>query len=168
MPARMRDIAQELGLTATTVWKVLRNRPDVGEQTRKKVLARLKEVNYRPNYAARALVTNRTWTTGLVIPSFLPFFADIATAISDMLQRAGYSLFIAVSGEELLDAPLFSFQSVEFAHRQSGGGNGLGDGEAASSSPLSKNHPASTYSDRTSIKPPATCSGSRKRECACE
>jgi LacI family transcriptional regulator len=101
MPIRLKDIADELGLSVVTVSKVLRDHPDIGAETRKRVLKRMRELNYQPNLAARSLVTGRTWTLGLVVPDLLhPFFADIANAISSETRRRGYSLFISSSDED--------------------------------------------------------------------
>ncbi len=71
MAARLKDIAEELGLSVVTISKVLRNHPDIGEATRNRVLKRMKELNYQPNFAARSLITGRTWTIGLVVPDLL-------------------------------------------------------------------------------------------------
>jgi LacI family transcriptional regulator len=101
MAARLKDIAKDLGLSVVTISKVLRNHPDISEKTRKRVLKRMKELNYQPNYAARALITGRTWTIGLVVPDLLhPFFASIAKAISSEIQNKGYSLILATSDED--------------------------------------------------------------------
>jgi len=101
MAARLKDIANDLGLSVVTVSKVLRNHPDIGEETRKRVLKRMRELNYQPNLAARSLVTGRTWTLGLVVPDLLhPFFADIAKAISVEARKHGYSLLISSSDED--------------------------------------------------------------------
>lgn len=98
---RMKDIAQDLGLSIVTVSKVLRNHPDIGTATRNRVLQRVKELNYQPNITARSLVAGQTWTIGLVVPDLLhPFFAVIANAISASIRRAGYSLFISSSDED--------------------------------------------------------------------
>ena len=51
------DIARELGVSIVTVSKVLRNHSDISDETRERVLKRMKGLNYRPNLAARALVT---------------------------------------------------------------------------------------------------------------
>src|SRR4051812_12112442 len=61
MTVKMRDIAKDLGVSVITVSKVLRNHPDIGHDTRERVLARVKELDYRPNLAARSLVTGRTY-----------------------------------------------------------------------------------------------------------
>lgn len=101
MVARLKDIAQDLGLSVVTISKVLRNHPDIGEKTRVRVLKRMKELNYQPNFAARSLITGRTWTIGLVVPDLLhPFFAQIAKGISVEVRRKGYSLFISSSDED--------------------------------------------------------------------
>lgn len=101
MAARLKDIANDLGLSVVTVSKVLRDHPDIGEETRKRVLKRMRELNYQPNLAARSLVTGQTWTLGLVVPDLLhPFFADIAKAISVQARKRGYSLLISSSDED--------------------------------------------------------------------
>lgn len=101
MPVRMKDIARDLGISVVTVSKVLRDHPDIGEETRKRVQKRMKEVNYQPNFAARSLLTGKTWTLGLVVPDLLhPFFAQIAKAISAEVRKKGYSLFISSSDED--------------------------------------------------------------------
>ena len=84
MAIRLKDIAQELNISVVTVSKVLRKHPDIGPETRQKVLQRIKELNYRPNLAARALVTGRTHAVGLVVPDLVhPFFGQVAKARSD-------------------------------------------------------------------------------------
>jgi LacI family transcriptional regulator len=98
MPVTMKDIARELGVSVVTVSKVLRNHADIGEETRKRVLKRVKELNYQPNPAARALVTGRTYTAGLIVPDLVhPFFAEVAAGLSNTLRRKNYSLLISSS-----------------------------------------------------------------------
>jgi len=101
MPVRMKDIARDLGVSVVTVSKVLRNHKDIGEETRKRVLRRVKELNYRPNMAARALTTGRTYIAGLIVPDLLhPFFAQIARALSAALRQHGYGLLLSSSEED--------------------------------------------------------------------
>jgi LacI family transcriptional regulator len=97
----MKDIARDLGVSVVTVSKVLRNHEDIGERTRKRVLDRVKELNYRPNLAARGLVTGHTYLVGLVVPDLLhPFFAEVAKALSKALLKKGYYLIISSSEED--------------------------------------------------------------------
>ena len=97
----MKDIARDLGVSVITISKVLRNHPDVGDETRSRVLARVKELDYRPNLAARSLVTGRTYLVGLVVPDLLhPFFAEIAKSLSEALRESGYYLIVSSSDED--------------------------------------------------------------------
>lgn len=100
MTLRMKDIARELGVSTITVSKVLRNHPDIGQETRDRVLRRVKELNYRPNFTARALVTGKMFALGLVVPDLIhPFFGEVAKGLADTLRDRGYALFIASSEE---------------------------------------------------------------------
>ncbi len=101
MDVTMKDIAQELGISIGTVSKVLRDHPDISPETRERVRNRMRELNYRPNLAARALVTGRTHSIGLVVPDLVhPFFAEVAGGLSKLLRKMGYSLIISSSDEE--------------------------------------------------------------------
>src|SRR2546430_10931584 len=101
MSIRMKDIGRDRGVSVITISKVLRNHPDIGDETRQRVLARVKELDYRPNLAARSLVTGRTYLIGLVVPDLLhPFFAEIAKSLSDVLRESGYYLIVTSSEED--------------------------------------------------------------------
>jgi LacI family transcriptional regulator len=101
MPPRLKDIAQDLNLSVVTVSKVLRDHPDIGRETRERVLQRMKELNYRPNLAARALVTGRTYAIGLIVPDLVhPFFGSVAKALSGVLRRKAYSLVLSSSDDD--------------------------------------------------------------------
>jgi LacI family transcriptional regulator len=101
MPTTMKDIARDLGVSVVTVSKVLRNHSDISAETRKRVLLRMKELNYQPNPAARALVTGRTNLVGLIVPDLVhPFFAEVAKGISSSLRLQEYSLIIASSEDD--------------------------------------------------------------------
>jgi len=101
MTVRMKDIARDLGVSVVTVSKVLRNHSDISDETRQRVLKRMKELNYRPNLAARALITGKTFTIGLIVPDLLhPFFAQVAKALSGVFRMRGYSLILSSSEED--------------------------------------------------------------------
>jgi LacI family transcriptional regulator len=100
MPVRMKDIARDLGVSVITVSKALRNHSDISPETRARVLKRVKELNYTPNLAARALVTGHTNLMGLVVPDLVhSFFAEMAKGLSSVLRDRGYSLVISSSEE---------------------------------------------------------------------
>lgn len=101
MAIRLKDIARDLGVSVVTVSKVLRNHEDIGEATRRRVLKRIKELNYQPNLAARALVTGRSHLIGLIVPDLVhPFFAELAKGVSGFLRSLGYGLVLASSEED--------------------------------------------------------------------
>jgi LacI family transcriptional regulator len=100
MPVRLKDIAQDLGVSVVTVSKVLRNHRDISPETRDRVLTRMKELKYQPNWAARSLVTGRSYLMGLVVPDLVhPFFSQVAKSASRVLRKRGYSLIISSSEE---------------------------------------------------------------------
>jgi LacI family transcriptional regulator len=101
MAVRMKDIAKDLGLSVVTISKVLRNHPDIAEETRERVLKRVKELDYQPNIMARSLVTGRSYLIGLVVPDLLhSFFAELAKALSASIGKHGYSTIISSSEED--------------------------------------------------------------------
>lgn len=96
----MKDIADDLGVSVVTVSKVLRNHSDISPETRERVLKRIKELNYQPNLAARALVTGRTHLIGFVVPDLVhQFFAQVAKGMSRTLRKHAYSLIMSSSEE---------------------------------------------------------------------
>jgi LacI family transcriptional regulator len=97
---RLKDIADELGVSLVTVSKVLRGKTDISEETRHRVLDRMKKLNYRPNMLARGLASGRTHTVGLVVPDLVhPFFAEFAKSLSSVLRANKYALVLASSEE---------------------------------------------------------------------
>jgi len=101
MTTRMKDIADDLGISVVTVSKVLRGHPDISEETRGRVLKRVKELDYQPNTLARSLVTGHSYLIGLIVPDLLhPFFAEVAKALSSAIRQKGYSLIVSSSEED--------------------------------------------------------------------
>jgi LacI family transcriptional regulator len=97
----MKDIANDLGISAVTVSKVLRGHPDIGAVTRERVLQRVKELKYRPNLMARGLVTGRSSLIAMVVPDLVhSFFPEIAISLSTELRKHGYSILIAWTEED--------------------------------------------------------------------
>lgn len=116
MAVKMKDIARDLGVSLVTVSKALRNHPDISKQTRERVEAKVKELNYTPNLTARSLVTGRSSLIGLIVPDLIhPFFADVAKGLSLALREHGYFLVLSSSEED----PALEQQEIEhmLAHR---------------------------------------------------
>ncbi len=96
----MKRIAGELGVSITTVSKVLNNHDDISPATRARVMAKVEELGYRPNAVARSLTLRRTHTLGMVIPDLLhSFFAEILSGIEPVASERGYGLLLCSSNE---------------------------------------------------------------------
>ena len=86
-PVRLKDIARDLDVSVMTVSKVVRGCSDVGAETRSRVLARIKELNYQPNWVARGLAARRTFMIGMIVPDLMhSFFAEIAKGVSATIR----------------------------------------------------------------------------------
>lgn len=96
----MKRIAVELGVSITTVSKVLNNHDDISPATRARVLAKVDQLGYRPNAVARSLTLRRTHTLGIVIPDLMhSFFVEIVAGIESLASEMGYGLLLCSSGE---------------------------------------------------------------------
>lgn len=95
------DVARRAGVSRGVVSAVLHARASnirVGAETRERVRRAAADLGYRPNVVARSLVTGKTQTLGLVIPSLTnPFFAQLAEALHSAASERGYDLLIALA-----------------------------------------------------------------------
>src|SRR5437764_14934964 len=90
-PVRLKDIARDLNVSVMTVSRVVRGCADVGAETRSRVLAKSKELNYQPNWVARSLAARRTFIIGLIVPDLMhSFFAEIAKCMAETIRPLGY------------------------------------------------------------------------------
>lgn len=97
----MRRIAADLDVSVTTISKVLNGHEDIGEATRARVLAKVKELGYRPNAVARSLTLRRTHTLGVIIPDLMhSFFVEIVAAFEAVASARSYGLLLCSSGED--------------------------------------------------------------------
>jgi LacI family transcriptional regulator len=100
-PTTMKRIAGELGVSITTVSKVLNNRADISEATRSRVLAKVEELGYQRNAVARSLSLRRSHTLGIVIPDLMhSFFVEVIAGIEPVASGRGYGLLLCSSSED--------------------------------------------------------------------
>lgn len=93
MKITIKDIAQEAGVSVTTVSRVLNDKPDVSTTTKKKIKKVIDKLGYNPNGIARGLVLKKTNTIGLIIPDISnPYFPEVARGIEDNAKKEGYSV----------------------------------------------------------------------------
>jgi len=97
----MKRIAGELGVSITTVSKVLNHHADISEATRNRVLAKVEELGYQRNAVARSLTLRRTHTLGIVIPDLMhSFFVEVVAGIEPVASARGFGLLLCSSGED--------------------------------------------------------------------
>ncbi len=98
MPSRstIYDVAALAGVSPRTVSRVVNDEPGFGEATRVRVLEAIEKLEYRPNMLARALITRRTGTIGLVVPQLVdPFFAELVDGVQAAAKASGRTTIIA-------------------------------------------------------------------------
>jgi DNA-binding LacI/PurR family transcriptional regulator len=95
----MTDVARLAGVSHQTVSRVLNDHPNVREQTRLRVRAAIAELGYRPNRAARALVTGRSQVIGMVtLNSTLYGPSMLLAAFEQVAGEAGFAVSVASVG----------------------------------------------------------------------
>ena len=109
----MQDVARAAGVSLMTVSRVVNDKDDVSQATRKRVLEVIEQLNYRPSSLARGLATRRTGTLGIVVPDISnPFFASIVRIAEDEAYSKDYSVFLGNTNEDV-DRELAVIQSFE-------------------------------------------------------
>lgn len=99
----IKDVAKEAGVSVATVSRVLNNKGYVNEDTRKKVTEAINKLNYKPNAVARSLFKKQSKMIGLIVPDITnPFFPQLARAVEDVTNQAGYTLVLCNSDGEIV------------------------------------------------------------------
>ena len=100
-PAKLADVALRAGVSTATVSRVLTSKPHVSEGVRRRVLAAVDELNFRPRRLARSLRSQRSHVLGLLISDIQnPFFTAIVRAIEDIAYQHQYSLVLCNTDED--------------------------------------------------------------------
>ncbi|MFC0904092.1 LacI family DNA-binding transcriptional regulator [Clostridium sp. MT-14] len=128
MAASIKDVAREAGVSIATVSRVLNDVDVVNEETKKRVLAAIKKLGYRPNIVARSLKTQRTRTIGIIIPDISnQFYPEIVRGAEDVANIYDYNImlcntdlniekemeYLKVLKEKMVDGVLYMSNSLE-------------------------------------------------------
>ena len=98
-PLTLRDVSDASGVSEMTVSRVLRNRGDVSDATRKRVLEAAKQLGYVPNKIAGALASQRVNLVAVVIPSMSNMvFPEVMTGISQILDDTDLQPVVGITG----------------------------------------------------------------------
>jgi DNA-binding LacI/PurR family transcriptional regulator len=100
-PAKLADVALRAGVSTATVSRVLTGKAHVSEEVRRRVLAAIDELSFRPSRLARSLRSQRSHVLGLIISDIQnPFFTAIVRAIEDVAYQHQYSLVLCNTDED--------------------------------------------------------------------
>ncbi len=108
------DIAKEAGVSISTVSRVLNNKSNVREDTRKRVEAVLEKHDYRPSAIARGLVSSSMRTVAvLTVDIREPNYARTAYTIEREFSRRGYEVMLCNTGGELKETAKYLQTAIE-------------------------------------------------------
>jgi len=91
----LKDIARIAGVSTAAVSMALNNRPGVGPAKRHEIIDIAQKNGYRPNMAAKALVSKHSYALGLVINNISdPFFTELAAGVEKTARSLGYHIIL--------------------------------------------------------------------------
>ena len=110
MRVTLKTLADEAGVSITTVSRALAGYDDVNEETRRRIIELAERLGYQPNLAARHLRSKQTNTIGMVIPRTAqfsdPFYIELLSSVGRQASEHGYDLLLSaqMQGEGELNA----------------------------------------------------------------
>ncbi len=106
----LKDVAKVAGVSYATVSRALSGSPEIGEDTRKRILKICEEMGYTPNSVARSMVMKRTNIIGLILASIdNPFMSELTNHIEIYARKCGYNLMVCNSSyDPNLEKEVFS------------------------------------------------------------
>ena len=101
MRVTIKDVAERVGVTPTTVSRVLNNRGYISDKTKKAVYKAMEELHYQPNEVARSLTKKDTNCIGIILPSIKhPFFSSVLSSLEYYASVHGYKVMVCNSQED--------------------------------------------------------------------
>ena len=99
MPVTMREVALQAGVSIKTVSRVVNDQGEISDLTRERVLIAIDNLGYRPSKVARALVTRRTDTIGLIFGDIAnPYLSEVSLGVLDTAANEKFEVFICNTG----------------------------------------------------------------------
>jgi DNA-binding LacI/PurR family transcriptional regulator len=99
----LKDIAEELGVSISTVSRGLRDHPDIGKELTAKIKSLAGLRNYSPNPMAMGLLKARTKMIGVIVPDLVThFFSSVISGIEEVAKENGYFVIVSPSNESLV------------------------------------------------------------------
>ncbi|MEM7111475.1 MAG: LacI family DNA-binding transcriptional regulator [Chloroflexota bacterium] len=95
------DVAKVAGVSRQTVSRAMNDKGEISPDTKKRVMAAVRELGYQPNRMAQSMVTRRTRTVGVVLADITnPFFPEVAKGIQDTARSNDYNILLCNSADE--------------------------------------------------------------------
>ena len=97
----LKAIAEEMGLSVTTISRALRSEGEISEKTRRQVVKVAKQMQYRPNLLIKGMQTGKTRNAGVMVPPYNPYWAKVLNGIHDGLIAGNHvALSVWSMGED--------------------------------------------------------------------
>ncbi|MBT7373167.1 MAG: LacI family DNA-binding transcriptional regulator [Candidatus Marinimicrobia bacterium] len=97
----LKDLAQKLGLSTSTVSRALQNNPAISDDTRLRVNKLAKKIGYYPDALAKSLKNKKSYTIGVIVPEISHFFfSSVIDGIEDVTYKDGYTILVTKSNED--------------------------------------------------------------------
>lgn len=91
----LRDLAEDLGMSVSTISRAFHKKATIAGDTRGAVLKRAAELGYKPNPLARSLITKRTHIVGIVAADITnPFYPEVLNSLTEGLQTLDMSVML--------------------------------------------------------------------------
>ncbi len=101
MPVTIADVARRAGVSTATVSRVLAGLGGARPETRERITAAARDLDYRPSAVARSLKLRATKTFGLIVTDIEnPYFAQLVRAVEDAAHQAGYALVLCNAADD--------------------------------------------------------------------
>ena len=98
----LKDLAQKLGLSISTVSRALQNNPAINNDTRLRVHRLAKKTGYYPDALAKSLKNKKSYTIGVIVPEISHFFfSSVIDGIEEETSNDGYTILVTKSNEDM-------------------------------------------------------------------
>ena len=106
MDVTIKDVAKEAQVAASTVSRVIKDSPNISEETKRRVREVMDRLGYYPNFQAQSLAGKNTKAIGVILPNAAfhsfqnPFFSEVLLGISTSANENKYGIYLSTSATE--------------------------------------------------------------------